>query len=210
MGRLSFFQGPATLVPLALLWLAMLPIGGSGAGWDEAVLAAFHAGEGTWLAAVAAAFTDIGGILFLSAVSTIAALGLLLRGHIRRPLLLLLIVWWGRLLVELQKLWTDRSRPPPGDHLVTVESLSFPSGHTANSAITYLTLAILLMPFLKPRARLAAIFLAVAITLAVGASRVLLGVHWPSDVIGGWAFGLLWTLGLMALATKGTSPFLRH
>src|SRR5690606_26095037 len=70
---------------------------------------------------------------------------------------------------------------------------SFPSGHAMMSAVTYLTLGALLARLHRPPA-LKAFFLGVAmgLTLLVGVSRVYLGVHWPTDVLAGWAAGSVW------------------
>ena len=89
-------------------------------------------------------------------------------------------------------------RPEDQDHLVQVQSLSIPSGHAANATLVWLCLA-LLVPR-TARARTLAIWGAVWLSLAIGLSRVVLGVHWPSDVIGGWAFGLFWTMLLLRLS----------
>ena len=75
---------------------------------------------------------------------------------------------------------------------MVVKTSSFPSGHAASSMIFYLSLALVLSAH-SPR-RFAVAAAAIVLSLLVGASRVMLGVHWPSDVIGGWAFGLLWVL----------------
>ena len=101
----------------------------------------------------------------------------------------------GNIIVELVKLHVARPRPDIVVHLVTVTHMSFPSGHSANSAIVYLTLAGLASQVTQDRAT-RAYMLVVAILLvgAIGCSRVYLGVHWPSDVLAGWSFGTLWAL----------------
>ena len=78
-----------------------------------------------------------------------------------------------------------RDRPDLVPHLDLVTSLSFPSGHACNVMATLLLAALLI----ARRRRPFWIAMAVASALAVGVSRVLLGVHWPSDVLGGWSWG---------------------
>jgi undecaprenyl-diphosphatase len=77
-----------------------------------------------------------------------------------------------------------------------VYSASFPSGHSTLSAATYLTLAVLIASLEPNRGTKAMVFvLAAAMVLAIGFSRVYLGVHWPSDVLAGWSLGGAWALG---------------
>jgi undecaprenyl-diphosphatase len=94
----------------------------------------------------------------------------------------------ARALVIIQKYEFDRLRPDEHLRLVEVSSKSFPSGHSANSMLVYPLCALLLAP---PRWRRAALTMAVVLAIGVGVSRVLLGVHWPSDVVGGWSFGAI-------------------
>ena len=101
----------------------------------------------------------------------------------------------GTALSSLLKLGFARPRPDLVPHAVEVYTASFPSGHAMLSAVTYLTLAALLAR-VQPRRRLRIYVLALAVltSLLVGASRVYLGVHWPSDVAAGWCVGAAWAL----------------
>ena len=83
-----------------------------------------------------------------------------------------------------------RARPDLVPHEVIVTNASFPSGHAFGAAMIYLTLAALLSRRIQqPAARFLLLVLAIGVTAAVGVSRVALGVHWPSDVLAGWAAG---------------------
>lgn len=148
-----------------------------------------------WLRRTMIDFTALGGAPVLTAV-VVATLGLL---AVRRlwltAALVLAATLPGSLLAGQAKLLFARPRPALVDRLVEVQGLSFPSGHATNSAIIYLTLALLISQVVPGR-RSRAYILAVAVLLVgiVGASRVYLGVHWPSDVLAGWSIGGCWAL----------------
>ena len=84
-----------------------------------------------------------------------------------------------------------RPRPPAGLRLVAETEPSFPSGHATDSAALYLTVALVLALFVlrRPVARAALVTGGLVLTGCVGLSRLVLGVHWPSDVLAGWALG---------------------
>ena len=187
---------PFALVALALAWAVMLLLGGM--EFDRGLLLYFYAGDHPVLADLARIVTEFGGAGFLFPATAFGLVFLLVRRDWHAALLLPAITLSGRVLVELQKDWAGRLRPEDQQHLVAAQSYAFPSGHAANATLVWLCLALLLPRGLK--ARLAAIWAAVWLALAVGLSRVMLGVHWPSDVIAGWAFGLFWALLLLRLA----------
>jgi undecaprenyl-diphosphatase len=181
---------------LAGLWLAMLLLGGPGSAADAALLrAAHHPG----LVPAARLLTRLGDLSLLLPLALAAAAWLALRRSPRAGFVLLVLVLSGRMLVELQKAGFDRARPDPAGHLVAVQSMAFPSGHAAHSTIAWLGIALLAA---GPRRRLPFILLALLLAAATGLTRVVLAVHWPSDVIGGWAFGAAWTLLLVRLAAR--------
>jgi undecaprenyl-diphosphatase len=159
---------------------------------DRSVYETLYAGHAPVLLAIARAFTALGEPTFLIAACVACALWLWYAGRSRLGIVLMLIALLGRGLSEVQKYWVARVRPDLEPHLVVVKTSSFPSGHAASSMIFYLTIAIALTAGMRWH-RLAAAG-AVLLSILIGTSRVMLGVHWPSDVIGGWAFGMLWVL----------------
>lgn len=178
------------LLALAAIWLAML-LGGAGA-LDRTIYEALYAGHRPVLLLVARTMTFFGEPTLLIGASAAAALWLWWVGRGRAGLVLLAVTLTGRGLAEGQKYWIARARPDVEPHLVVVKTSSFPSGHATSSMIFYLTIALLLAG--HSRRRFAAVTTAIILSLLIGLSRVMLGVHWPSDVIGGWAFGMLWVL----------------
>ena len=187
---------PLALGALAVLWLAMLLLGAGPA--DRDLLLALYAADAPWLALAALGFTWLGNWSTLVPVTIAGALLLLLwKRDWRDALLLLAVTFGGRVLVIAQKDYFDRLRPEENLRSIEVHYQSFPSGHAANSMMVYLSLALLFSP---QQHRWAWAAVAVAVSLLVGLSRPMLGVHWPSDVVGGWAMGLLWTLLLFRVA----------
>jgi len=188
-GRPSLATGIAAAV-LAIIWFEMLSLGTG--GLDDNILRTIYAGGRPALVAVAKGFTFLGNWQF-GVVAVVAGIALLAAiGRRRAALAAMLVIAMGRLLVETQKYAIARLRPADEAHLVTVSTPSFPSGHAANSTIVCLTFAILL--FANTKWKRPAIAAAVLLAFCIGLSRVMLGVHWPTDVIGGWAFGLLWVV----------------
>jgi len=186
------------LPALAALWLATL-LGGAGPV-DRSVLLSFYAGDQPWLALAALGFTFLGNWSSVIVVTVLGAVWMLYRGKRRGALLLLVASLTGRGLVILAKLYFARLRPEEHLHLAEVHYLSFPSGHSANSMIVYLGLALLAVD--KPEHCRWAIAAALLLTFLIGLSRLVLGVHWPSDVVAGWAFGAFWLLILLVLADR--------
>jgi len=189
----------AAIVVLAAIWLTMM-LGGGGP-LDQAVYEALYAGRSPLLAGTAHVFTALGEPTILMGAGIVTAVGLWVAGHRHLPVVLAAIVILGRILTEAQKYWIARARPGLEPHLVVVKTSSFPSGHATSSTIFYLSLALALTAG-RSGWRFTATAAAIILSLLVGTSRVMLGVHWPSDVIGGWAFGLLWVLLTLRLARR--------
>ena len=94
--------------------------------------------------------------------------------------------------VGLTKAIVGRVRPPVSLHLVSESDASFPSGHATNSTAVFLTIALVLaVSVLRgPISRALSVVCGVLLAGGVGVSRLVLGVHWPSDVLAGWALGV--------------------
>ncbi len=181
---------------LAAVWLALL-LGGTGP-LDRQIYEALYAGGNPPLAAAAGAVTWLGDPNVLIPATFAIAAWLWWRGHLNTGLTLIAVTLIGRGLNSVVKLEVSRIRPDLEPHLVIEQSNSFPSGHSSGSMIFFLTLALLLTH--RGPSRRWAVAGAVLVAILVGTSRVMLGVHWPSDVVGGWAFGLLWVLLTLRMA----------
>jgi undecaprenyl-diphosphatase len=148
-----------------------------------------------WLEEMMRDFTALGstGVLTVVVLAIAGFLGMTRKGH--AALLVLASVAGGVLISQTMKWAYARPRPDLVPHGAEVFTASFPSGHSMMSAVVYLTLGALLARTQADRAVKAYILaIAVLLTVLVGASRVYLGVHWPTDVLAGWALGGLWAL----------------
>ena len=183
---------------LVLLWLAMLLLGAGAV--DRDILYALYTRDEPLLQQAALGITQLGNWWTVVGVTLAGAMFLFWRGKRWDALTLLIATFTGRGLVILQKDYFARLRPEENLRLVEVSYQSFPSGHAANSTIAYVGLALLL--FVDPERRRVAVIAAMILALMIGISRPMLGVHWPSDVVGGWAFGLLWVLLTLRLAGR--------
>lgn len=156
-----------------------------------------------WLKKAMIDLTALGGGPFLTFL-TIAAAGFLVASRKwGMALFVVVAIAGGGLAGNVLKWIFVRARPDLVPHLVSVDSASFPSAHAMNSAVTFLTLGVLLSRTQKDR-RVKAYLLGLALflTLIVGFSRVYLGVHWPTDVIAGWAVGAAWAILCSVIAAR--------
>ena len=188
----------AALIALTAIWLAMLMLGGG--PLDRQIYEALYAGHRATLLLTARIFTALGEPTVLIAASVVAAWLLWRQGHRRLPFVLMAVTLIGRGISEIQKFWIARARPDLEAHLVVVKTSSFPSGHATSSIIFYLAFALAVTA--GTRWQHVAAGGAILLSLLIGISRVMLGVHWPSDVIGGWSFGLLWDLLTLRIARR--------
>jgi len=143
----------------------------------------------------------VGDEPFLAGLTLVGCLWWRSDGH--RPLLLLVGGYLGVWILESSlKAALGRPRPPVAYMAAIASGGAFPSGHAAMAATVYATIAYLAARTLCARAlRLCIWSSATMFVLAVGVSRVYLGVHWPTDVLGGWSLGVLW-LSILLMASK--------
>ena len=148
-----------------------------------------------WLQQVAHDVTALGGIAVLSLVTLLVLGYLVMQRMVHAAWLVVVATGGGLFLTLLLKQYFGRERPGVVPHLTEVLTASFPSGHSMLSSVVYLTLGALLARAVSRRA-LKVYFLVAALFLSfiIGLSRVFLGVHYPSDVLAGWAGGTAWAL----------------
>lgn len=148
-----------------------------------------------WVEEMARDITALGSYAVLSVIFCAVVTYLFMTRQRAAAFWVLAAVGGGVLLSNVLKLGYERPRPDLVPHAVRVFTTSFPSGHATLSAITYLTLGALLASLHDSvRFKVYFISLAVFLTVAVGISRIYLGVHYPTDVLAGWCIGAAWAL----------------
>lgn len=154
-----------------------------------------------WLEEAVRDVTSLGSSTIITLVTATVAGFLAMSGTRHAAVLMVVSVSSGAMLMSFLKQVFGRTRPDLVEHSARVFTESFPSGHATLAAITYLTLGALLAR-VQTRRALKAYSLGVAITLTVlvGASRVYLGVHWPTDVLAGWCLGGAWAIACWLVA----------
>jgi undecaprenyl-diphosphatase len=146
--------------------------------------------------------TALGGVVVLCLVTAATAGFLALEGKRRMALFVCGSVASGLIVSTVLKDLFVRPRPDLVPRAAYASGASFPSGHSMLSAVTYLTLgALLARSRVRKRLKAYCFLLAALLTFMIGVTRVYLGVHWPTDVLGGWTAGAVWAL-LCWLAAK--------
>jgi undecaprenyl-diphosphatase len=195
---------------LAFLSLTGEVMEGETHAFDEKILLAFRqAGDlalpaaPSWVTHAMTDITALGGVTVLSLMTVLSVLYLVLSRQRAIAVFMFLSIVGGWLVSTTLKLGVARPRPDIVPHLVEVHDLSFPSGHAMLSAVTYLTLAALLSRAEQYRStRIFMIATGILLTLMIGLSRLYLGVHYPTDVLGGWCAGATWAAGCWLVARR--------
>jgi undecaprenyl-diphosphatase len=194
-GRLSLWLGGATLALGTFVRITRELIEGDVSAMDSAILLAVAKKRTPWLTITAVDVTALGSItlVVLFSVFTLMVL-LVLRDRLGALQLLTASVGAGILTLVAKNL-IERIRPVEAQQLIVVSGFSYPSGHSVSTSALYLTIAIIAGRYVQHSGARAAIFVAVsAVLIMIGASRVYLGVHYPSDVVSGISLGAAWAL----------------
>jgi undecaprenyl-diphosphatase len=193
--RLSLFALAFLLVaiPFGLL-LEQVKTNGTLVRWDTSAARNLHGwvrrSPGTVRALKVLSF--FGSPVWFYVVVGLAALVVWHRGRTRLGLFLVVTTLAGGLLDTAVKIAVDRSRPSLVDPVATAHGKSFPSGHAMSSTIGYGALLLVFLPVVAPRVRPLILAGYAALVGAIGFSRLALGVHFITDVLGGYVLGLAW------------------
>jgi len=186
----------------AFIELASEVLEGDTQTFDEWVVRSMRQADDPSLAIGSSTLTEIArditalGSVSVLALMTLAAAGyLLVRGQYRSMWFTIIATVSGAILSTVLKASFQRERPSIVPHLTETMTSSFPSGHSMLSAMVYLTLGTLLMRLTRNRrAKMYILMIAVTLAVMVGLTRIYLGVHYPTDVMAGWAAGLTWAV----------------
>lgn len=176
--------------------------------FDTAVLLALRdAGDPSdplgppWMHEVGRDLTALGGAAVLTLLTTATMGYLWLRGEGRIGWVLVAGVVGAASLSQVLKAVFDRPRPDLVPYFSYFHAASFPSGHAAMSASTYLVLGMLLARVHRQReVKIYLVLVGALLAVLVGFSRVYVGVHWPTDVLAGWVLGVLWAIAVWTAA----------
>lgn len=185
-----------SLVLGVLFVIMMVLVGADQIAWfDQSIIDAVQGMENEGLTRIMKGFTFLGSSLVATLLSVIAFLFLwLVLRHRKELLMFLLSVGGSEIWNIIIKNWMHRQRPNT-HRLIEISGFSFPSGHSMAAFALYGTLTYLLWRHIPALAgRIAMIVIGVALTLLIGISRIYLGVHYPSDVFGGYLASATWLM----------------
>jgi undecaprenyl-diphosphatase len=155
----------------------------------------------TWAEWLARPFTWLGGFLGLTAVVAAAVTWLLARKARGEAALLVTVAIGIQLIIVASKNGYERPRPDVGSAIALPSSFSFPSGHAANGIAVFGLLGLITAAYAHTRrAKTIAVVAGFALGALIGASRVVLDVHYPSDVVAGGCLGLAWLVTCLLVA----------
>jgi len=177
---------------LAFAALAWTVIAGRAAGFDAQMRAIAHDASSPGLTSAMLALTSLGSVALVSTISVAAFAGYYWARRRRSAWLLAATMVGSAALENGLKFAFHRARPEPFFDLATPESFSFPSGHALFSACLYGAIAWRLAAGNSPARRIAVWAITLALIATIGFSRIYLGLHYPSDVLGGWLVGAAW------------------
>ena len=175
---------------------------------DRSIADALHTwalGHPAWVRAMSDV-SDVGSPTVMRVGTGLLALVLWLRRARRLALWIAATMLGGAVIDDVLKTVVDRARPAFAHPVATAPGASFPSGHAFTATLGAGVVLLTVLPLLRRRGRALAWVLAVLVPLAVGYSRLALGVHWTSDVVGGWLLGI----GLLAGTTAAFETWRRE
>jgi len=136
--------------------------------------------------------TGLGGRTILIWLVTVSTAIMLIRRQYQLTAYMLVTGLGALALDPAIKALVGRLRPLVPSPVATAPGYSFPSGHVLDATVFYGVMLLVFLPIIPPRLRKLATGLAIALVAAIGFSRVAIGVHYPSDVMGGWLLGVAW------------------
>ncbi|NDZ96284.1 phosphatase PAP2 family protein [Streptomyces sp. SID6673] len=152
---------------------------------------------------IALVVTATGNTLVLTTVVVVVVLGLVGVRAVPEAILVGAGSFAGYLLMVGLKHLFARPRPPIADRLLDIDTYSFPSGHAMMSTVVFGLLAVAAYRLSAwVRAHPAVLLIASIWAIAIGCSRVYLGVHWTTDVLAGWLIGAVWVAGCAWLCAR--------
>lgn len=175
--------------------------------FDRIYLGAIAAGPLAWLWEAVRDVTALGSTVVLVGAVAVSTAYLLAARRARLAMLLLASAIGATIVNSALKWGVSRSRPELTEQLVATYTASFPSGHALLSvAIILSNGGIIAFAARRRQERVVIIAAALGLGVLVGTSRVLLGVHWPSDVLAGWLMGIAWAALTLWVATRTDTP----
>ncbi len=163
----------------------------------------------SWLLDFFKDVTSLGGVTNVVLISVIiTGILIIIHKHFLLRIFLISVIFGGASDLILKDIFT-RPRPTVVPHLVQVNTFGFPSGHATMSFIIYFSIALMLnYSGINIKLKTYLLWTAVFLVLIIGISRIYLGVHYPTDILGGWALGTFWvSIEWILIKTKSKLNF---